>query len=377
MTAVLVAFLTSILAADPATTLRVGVLSLLHPDRVEIGTRDASIDLPGRGRLAPGERLVVTTTGRGLKATVTGTAWRWSGRMLSIGRQGIDLHIIVRGRDVRERTIDGVLEISPVRGRLRLVSVVGLEETVATATAAEVEGATEVQALEAAAITIRSYLVASRGRHASEGFDVCDTTHCLVSRGSRAPETTSGRAAAEAARQTRGRVLQFGGSVVPGYCSSCCGGSTTTPTALWGTKDSGAFTAVRCDSCAASPYFQWRRRVDDADVRAFSGSTEVVEFSKNRDGYVRYLVVSDGHRRQRVDGERFRLELGRRIGWDAIPSPRFSASRVAGGFELVGGGHGHGIGLCVRGAVAMARRGASRDAILTRYFPKCRVTALW
>jgi stage II sporulation protein D len=176
-------------------------------------------------------------------------------------------------------------------------------------------------------------------------------------------------------------VLLHEGRAVPGYCAASCGGSTTTPAELWGGRRDAAYSAVACRSCSWSPYFAWRRRVDESAVRRCLeallerrlGAAVSIDFVRGRGGYVRRVVVEDGGRRLGVGGEAFRVALGRRLGWDAVPSPRYTASRVPGGYAFDGGGHGHGIGLCIAGAVAMARGGATRDEILARYFPKCSV----
>jgi stage II sporulation protein D len=377
MAAVLLACLVSL------APVRIGVLSLLAPVRVEIVSTAASLGLPDGRTLAPGSRLVVELEGKSLSARAPD--WRWTGRALKIGGERARLDVVVVGKEIRARSIAGWLEIVPERGRLKLVAVTDLESTVATATAAEMDGATETEALAAAAVTIRSFLVSSVGRHARDGYDVCDTTHCFVSRGSAPPETPAGRAALVASERTRGIVLMHGESEVVGYFAACCGGSTTTPSRLWGVPDTGAYVSVACRSCVASRYFEWRRRLDAADVRASLhgilgrpvATSDSVELVTNGDGYVRAVVVAAARGRATAGGEDFRLRIGRRLGWDAIPSPRYSMTRVSGGFELVGAGHGHGIGLCLAGALAMAKDGADWGEILRRYYPRCRAVSRW
>jgi SpoIID/LytB domain protein len=77
-----------------------------------------------------------------------------------------------------------------------------------------------------------------------------------------------------------------------------------------------------------------------------------------------------------VAGDAFRMAVGRALGWDTLPSPRFVVERDRGRFRFEGGGFGHGIGLCVAGTVERARRGAARDQILATYFPRARVVLL-
>ena len=67
--------------------------------------------------------------------------------------------------------------------------------------------------------------------------------------------------------------------------------------------------------------------------------------------------------------ENTRLEIGRRLGWDAVPSNNFVAHSDATGVVLDGTGEGHGIGLCQTGAKAMAQSGATFREILDHYYP--------
>jgi hypothetical protein len=71
----------------------------------------------------------------------------------------------------------------------------------------------------------------------------------------------------------------------------------------------------------------------------------------------------------RLDAGAFRSAAGRLLGWQAVKSTLFEVRRSGSGFVLTGRGAGHGVGLCVRGAIYRAREGASRDQILAAYFP--------
>jgi stage II sporulation protein D len=45
--------------------------------------------------------------------------------------------------------------------------------------------------------------------------------------------------------------------------------------------------------------------------------------------------------------------------------------------RVTGAGFGHGVGLCQYGAESMARAGANRTAILTRYYPSATIQRAW
>ena len=84
------------------------------------------------------------------------------------------------------------------------------------------------RALDVQALVSRTYAVANLGRHAADGYDLCDTTHCQVYRPATAGEGPAD-AAARAVNATRGRVPTFEGRVIAGALScrlrrAHCGG---------------------------------------------------------------------------------------------------------------------------------------------------------
>src|SRR5262249_22638423 len=75
-----------------------------------------------------------------------------------------------------------------------------VEEYVAGVIAGEMARDSSDAALEALAVTVRTYAAANQGRHRGDGFDMCDTTHCQVLRRATAATT-------RAAQATAGRIL--------------------------------------------------------------------------------------------------------------------------------------------------------------------------
>ena len=75
-------------------------------------------------------------------------------------------------------------------------------------------------------------------------------------------------------------------------------------------------------------------------------------------------------------GEASRLDIDRRLGWDAVPSNNFTTHSDTHGVVLEGAGQGHGIGLCQQGAKAMAESGASFREILNHYYPNTELVGI-
>src|SRR5260370_20609467 len=92
------------------------------------------------------------------------------------------------------------------------------------------------------AVAARTYAVRSQGRHQSEGYDCCDTTHCQDLR----IGAVSGRLR-QAAEATEGELLWFEGSPASTFYGKDCGGGTAEAGRVWpGLK--GAPLQRPCDS---------------------------------------------------------------------------------------------------------------------------------
>jgi SpoIID/LytB domain protein len=106
------------------------------------------------------------------------------------------------------------------------VQVIPLETYVARVLAGEAARSSTPAALEALAITVRTFALANRDRHRADGFDLCDETHCQVVRAASA-------ATERAATATAGQVLMRGSLIASVFYSASCGGHTEIPSEVW------------------------------------------------------------------------------------------------------------------------------------------------
>lgn len=256
------------------------------------------------------------------------------------GRQGepMRFHLGVPGKISRRYL--GRLEIRPSGRELIAIVRMDREAAVAAVVAAENLPDTPIEALKAQAIAARSYLVSGRGRHAE--FDFCDTTHCQFMREPPDPTTS----AAQAVTATKGLSLAYNSQPFPAMYTRSCSGRTSTPLEVGMHPGSYPYYPVECRYCREHPA-QWTTHLSSTDAALL-----------------------------RVSDESSRLELGRRLGWNAVPSNHFKVLRNGDQILLRGTGQGHGIGLCQAGAKAMALEGASYHEILSHYYPNTTIIAL-
>lgn len=254
------------------------------------------------------------------------------------------------------------------------VQTIPLETYIARVLAGEAARESPAAALEALAITIRTFALGNADRHRAEGFDLCDETHCQVLRAATAATTL-------AAQATAGQVLMRDGAIAPVFYSASCGGRTEIPSHVWpGAADPPHLPSADDDACEGAP--AWEADLPPRDLlRAFQaagfrgkelGDLRIV--SRNSSGRVARLRV-DGLIPAEISGQDLRVVVGRTLGWQHIKSTAFDLRWQGNGYRFTGQGFGHGVGLCVIGSTNLAARGTTATAILQKYFPGTAIAA--
>jgi SpoIID/LytB domain protein len=272
------------------------------------------------------------------------------------------------------QNVEPVSEVQLRVGRATLsgryeVETVGIEEYVARVVAAEAGPADGLEARRALAIVARTFALTNRDRHRAEGFDLCDLTHCQVVK--RRPTSVS----RHAAESTRGQVLRYGPGLATVYYTASCGGQTEKPGQIWkGAADLPYLPSRSEVECRAAT--RWTSEIPAAGLARALRSTgmkgqEIRNLwvrSRTTTGRAARIAVA-GFDPQEIDGEAFRLAVGRTLGWQLLKSTFFNVTRTAEGYRFDGHGHGHGVGLCVMGSARAAAAGATAESILAIYFP--------
>jgi SpoIID/LytB domain protein len=255
------------------------------------------------------------------------------------------------------------------------IAVLPLETYVSRVLTGEAARDSPPAALDALAITVRSYALANRNRHRADGFDLCDQTHCQVLRAATA-------ATDHAAERTAGRVLMHDGELASIYYTASCGGRTEIPSAVWpGAADPPYLPSKKDDACGGAP--AWTAELSAADLMralraaGFRGNhlRQMRIAARDRSGRVARIDL-EGLTPDRISGQDLRVAAGRTLGWQHIKSTAFDLQHIADGYRFTGHGSGHGVGLCVIGSVRLAAGGTSAADILQRYFPGVEIAAL-
>ena len=248
------------------------------------------------------------------------------------------------------------------------ITTLELEDYVARVVAAEQAPASRPAALDALAIAVRTFALANLGRHESEGFDLCDLTHCQVV--GRATGTTRAAAA-----RTRGLVLLYRGAPAPIFYHASCGGYTERPSTAWPGSSDLPFLLSGFDPwCVTVP--RWTNDVRAGDLERAARAAGLrgdrlleLAVAANADSGRVTRVRLRGFLPEVTTGEDFRLAIGRTLGWNVLKSTMFTITRTAAGYRFTGKGSGHGVGLCITGSARQASAGRSAKQILAAYFP--------
>lgn len=307
----------------------------------------------------------------------------------SIEVAGVDRQLTAAGLRCDEIDASGEVRVQvgevnrPYAGRvvmawegtvLRLLNEVDVEDYLPGVVGSEAAQLPQA-AQRAQAVVSRTFALASRGRHGTQGYDLCDLAHCQVYRG-QADESKETQAAAA---QTKNLVLLVGGvGLQPAFFHSSCGGGTSRAADVFGEDGAGAAISdigKTGPACKDAPDFKWSLEADRSQLaKALGTKPEGTAFEPlKRDAGGRVMEVRAFG--QRFKGTDFQARLGRAFGYHVFRSMKVTASEVEGVVRFEGVGLGHGVGLCQHGAKAMAEAGADQSVILKKYFPDCRVAA--
>ncbi|MBV8596901.1 MAG: SpoIID/LytB domain-containing protein [Candidatus Eremiobacteraeota bacterium] len=287
----------------------------------------------------------------------------------------LDVSALTTTGSTIERRYPGTLFIQLQNGMLHVINRVDAETYVASVLASEVSPSWPAESLRAQAIAVRTYAAHARNL-STRDYDLNDDTTSQVYRG--LDGITS--SLVSAANDTSGQVLTAGGLPATIYYSSSCGGHTASsfeitglppPPYLLGVPDADPSGRPYC---ASAPYFRWMNSVSaEAMSRIVNVPADrldgVAITERWPDGRVKTITVSGAGATTTFEGRTFYSRALSVLGYKVIPSALFDVSRNSAGFDFIGHGVGHGVGMCQWGARGRADAGMQAAQILAAYFP--------
>jgi stage II sporulation protein D len=357
--------------ADARETLRVGMWTLWH-DREVVLTPDK-----------PNHKIALRSCAECAAAALTQPATiRAEEDALTLtvaGRNSNVAHIFLadpvtltaHGETV---TLHDPVSIAARAGALIIVVTLPVESYVERVVASESGATDSVESVKALAIVVRSFALHEAHGHAD--YDLCDSTHCqLLHWGGNGDRGAQAHAATLA---TGGETLWFHEQRALAYFGKDCGGHTASPVEIWPHAKPVSYLPSQPDRfCTTDGGKEWASEISRAELTAVlakhglaaPGWQNITIARRGESGRAVTLRIDAAE----IGADEFRLAVGESLGWNRIPSTWFEVSRQGDGFAFHGRGWGHGVGLCQKGAAAMAQQGRSVHEILAQYFPGTRV----
>lgn len=256
------------------------------------------------------------------------------------------------------RRYNGKLQFKTQDAVLLAVNKLPLEQYVAAVVEAEGGYNKPFEFYKAQAVITRTYALRNFGRHESEGFELCDATHCQVYK-SMATSTDI----VNAVKATAGLVLVSDEyELIMAAYHSNSGGQTMNSEDVW-------VSALPYLKSVPDKYYVygrnavWQQNINLSQWQSFL-KAKSVDPSIDVDST---LIVSN-KRMARVEIAGKSIPLTEVRHFFRLPSAYFSMSRHDDVITFSGRGYGHGVGLSQESAMRMAEEGLSYREILSFFY---------
>jgi stage II sporulation protein D len=284
---------------------------------------------------------------------------------------------------IQERFYRGELLLSIYGGKVQSVLELPLESYLLGVVGSEMKNTWNPACLASQAVIARTYAYNRYYRAKEKNYHLDDTVSSQVFHGM---ETENERVL-QVVQETRGQILTYGGVVLPAYYHSTCGGATTSATGVGlEHKDKLPLLGVPCEYCkmAQSKWCHWETRLSEDEIlygleslskAPLSAIESILPQKIDASGRCEEIrVLFKNRTSQNYKSTDFR----RVIGYKTLPGLRLKEIRSEGkDFIFVGGGFGHGVGLCQMGAKGMGEEGFNYQDILYFYYPGVSFERKW
>ena len=170
----------------------------------------------------------------------------------------------------------------------------------------EIGSSSPDESLKAQSVIARTYAYAHKGRHSSDGADVCNTTHCQVYFGKSAERDSVDKAI----KNTRGYILTYNSNPITALYHATCGGMTSNNEEVWGGTPEPFLRRVVCNYCVNGTKYRWNYELDIKKLRE-ALATEGVKLGEVYDisldapskmDRVSYMVFQTNNGEQKIKG---------------------------------------------------------------------------
>jgi stage II sporulation protein D len=304
--------------------------------------------------------VIISRYNRQIAVKINNTRGFVCDSLIFIGLTGNDrFSLRVKGASPESKYYSGDIYCYSNASSLVFVNSCNIDEYIAGVVEAEGGTGNDIEYLKAQAIIVRTYLYRNINRHLSEGYNLCDGTHCQAFNG-----LSGNRDINLAVTLTKGLViLDHDKYPIEAAFHSNCGGETNSSEDVWSNAEP-YLEQVRDPFCHYSRNASWVKKISLGDwvnmlersgYNGRTGDPSVFRFvQKNR--LTNYAAGS------------FNIPLSNLRDAFKLRSTFFSVYPGRDSLILKGKGYGHGVGLCQEGAMVMARKGFNFKQIIDFYY---------
>lgn len=268
--------------------------------------------------------------------------------------------------ELQSRAYDDNLLVSAGDRFLTLVNQVDLDKYLAGVVQAEAGASAHMEFYKAQAVLCRTYAMKHNQRHSTEGFSLCDGTHCQAYKG----RSTYNPEILEAVLETTGKVVaDYNYKLITAAYHANSGGQTQRASDVW-VSDTDYLLSVVDPYSLHQTQSKWQDTISFMEWKAYllKNGMESVEKIPEEIIYVEQM------RRKKyfiLDKDSIRMTKIRED-W-GFRSAFFDMFPEGDSILVWGKGYGHGIGMSQEGAMKMANDGFSHVDILQFYFNDIRL----
>lgn len=272
--------------------------------------------------------------------------------------------------DRKPRFYQDNLIVETEAGMLKCVNEVILDNYISGVVQAESGRRSSPEFYKVQAILARTFALSHLQKHATEGYGLCDHTHCQVYFGK-----TTELEIMKAVTETRGKVVVDDNlNLIEAAFHSNSGGQTVNSEDVWGSRLS-YLRSVNDTFSTKMPNARWERKMAKEDWLAY------LKLKHNypvQDSNARWLAVNfkQESRKAYLEANNVKVPL-KNVRTDLqLKSTFFSIVPQGDTLIFKGRGFGHGVGMCQEGAMRMAKLGYKYPEVINFYYQKTQLIDL-
>lgn len=254
------------------------------------------------------------------------------------------------------------------------INIIDIETYLKGVVAFEMSNSYPLEALKAQAVAARNYALVNRGKHRSQGYDLCDTTDCQVYKGYNSTYTN----VIKAVDDTRGKVMVYGDELVSAFYTASDGGYTEASGNIWSKQLPYLISKQDTMENEDWPYGNQVLKTSEIDARLKSknyikstdkfGKIDLTSILRNASGRISSIDILYFN----LNGQEVRksfIKEGPRT-FLSLPSASYNVAydSTTDSYTFSGKGYGHGVGMSQIGAKYRALAGQTYDQILAFYY---------